>query len=103
MALVHKSKNKHNPALRKQELRNWITYWHTEIGYSVECQATNESLGRLSFQEASRKLVTKDSFQAKHDGFSQRANMVAKIILPLLPSMFANVTQVFISLETCLL
>src|SRR6266487_3534839 len=103
MALVHKSKNKHNPAMWKQGLRNWITYWHTEIGYSVERQATNKSLGRLSFQPASRKLVTKDGFQAEHDGFSQRANMVARIILPLLPSMLANVTQVFISLETRLL
>ncbi len=87
----------------KEELRNRVTFRHAEMGHLVERYTTNERLRSLSFQQAGGKFVTKDSFQAEHDGFCQRTNVIAGIILPLLPSVFANVTQVLISLETFLL
>ena len=77
MALVHKWKNKRNSCVWQQDLRNWITIRHTQVGHSVERQATDHSLGGLSFQQASRALVPKDGFQSEHDGFCQRTNVVA--------------------------
>lgn len=69
------------------------------MGHALEYQTTDESLRGLYFQQAGREFVAKDGFQAEHDGFCQRANMVASIFLPLWSSVLANVTQVLIALE----
>ena len=43
------------------------------------------------------ELTAKDRLQAKHGGFGNRAVMVARVALPSLASMLANVAQILIS------
>jgi hypothetical protein len=72
------------------------------MSHFVESSTPNEGLRSLLCQQACRKLVTEDNFEAKHGGFSQRTGMITRILFPRGAAMLADVAQVFVPFEPIL-
>ena len=66
----------------------------------VESGATNQCLCCLRFKQTCREVVAEDGFQAKHGGLRQGTDMIARILLPCLASVFTNGAQILVSFET---
>src|SRR5688572_11177030 len=56
----------------------------------IEDSAAKASLGALVFKAAVFELRTEDGFQPGNGGLGERATMVARSFLPLLPTQLAN-------------
>ena len=98
-ALVHKSKSRRSASIQGCHLDNLVAFRHSKMGHFVECQASDQRLRDLCFDQACWQFSARDGFQSKHGGFYQRTHVIARIFLPTLSSMFTNVTQILISFE----
>ena len=88
MALVHKSKSRHNPLDRSEKLCHFVTLGHALMSHFVESGTANQGLRCLRFKKTCREFIAKDGFQAKHGRLHQGADMIARILLPFLTPIF---------------
>ncbi len=73
------------------------------MGHLVQRTTTNLKLSRLSFKSARAQMIAENGFESKHRRLCERPTMIAAVCFPLLATLVADLTQIFVTRQGRLL
>jgi len=82
-------------------LSNFITLRLARLRHAIERRTANQGLRGLCFQQPRRQLVTDYRCHPTQRRFRQRTHRIARLTLPALTPIVAQLTQGLVARETC--